>query len=286
MGHSRPGPHGVWSRPGVATTNIRPQDSAERARIKEAIAAKLVGRWHDGTSLVRNPLMPGANVQAPDRGFLFGAEDPSGLACPFGSHIRRANPRDSRFPGSKEEIATINRHRILRVGRSYGTPHQSDESAFDWSKSHGLLFMCVNVDIERQFEFVQKTWLLNPSMHGLENEIDPLLGCEAMRAKRRLTVPTPTGPVQLTDIPDLVHMRGGGYFFLPGRNALRYLWARTAEEVSKAHDLGAGGRADVPRSPAIAVSEERLDVAQLETTMLATAEAPTASFHGEVQPGD
>jgi len=30
-----------------------------------------------------------------DNDFLFGTEDPEALRCPFGSHIRRANPRDS-----------------------------------------------------------------------------------------------------------------------------------------------------------------------------------------------
>jgi len=31
----------------------------------------------------------------PDNDFLFGTEDPQGLRCPLGAHIRRANPRES-----------------------------------------------------------------------------------------------------------------------------------------------------------------------------------------------
>jgi deferrochelatase/peroxidase EfeB len=190
--------------------------SEDRKRVKNAIAAKLVGRWQDGTSLVRHPLMPGTyqDLRTPaDNDFLLGAEDPSGLSCPFGSHIRRANPRDTRFQGKDPaEIASTNRHRILRVGRRYGTPDTEDPP-------QGLLFMCLNADIERQFEFIQKTWILNPNIHGLENEVDPIMG----HGSRKLTVPTPTGPVVLRDLPDFVTMKGGGYFFLPGRAVLRYL---------------------------------------------------------------
>jgi hypothetical protein len=81
--------------------------------------------------------------------------------------------------------------------------------------------MCVNADIERQFEFLQQIWILNPSMQALENETDPLLGhgaCSGM-----LTVPTPKGPLRLKGLKDFVTVRGSGYFFLPGRRALHFL---------------------------------------------------------------
>ena len=55
----------------------------------------------------------------PDNDFLFGTEDPQGLRCPLGAHIRRANPRESFEPGSHEQIEITNRHRIIRVGRFY-----------------------------------------------------------------------------------------------------------------------------------------------------------------------
>ena len=187
-------------------------------KVKEAVAAKLVGRWRDGTSLVRHPLYPGAvkkSGTAPDNDFMLGAEDPGGLKCPFGAHIRRANPRDTRFPGEADEIATVNRHRILRVGRAYGPIRTRDPG-------QGLLFMCLNADIERQFEFIQKTWLLNPHIQGLRNEVDPVMG----QGDRTMTVPTAMGPLRLKigkDIPDFVRTRGGGYFFLPGLSVLRYL---------------------------------------------------------------
>jgi deferrochelatase/peroxidase EfeB len=206
------------------TTDLKKKEVRERVR--DAIAAKLIGRWKDGTSLARNVLTPGGQEDPPlppDNDFLLGAEDPAGYGCPFGAHIRRANPRDTRFPKSQEEIATINRHRILRVGRPYGEPYQEGRDESNEEDPRGLLFMCLNADIERQFEFIQRTWLLNPNLHGLENEVDPILG----HGFRHVTIPTPTGPVLLRGIEKkdqtFVTVKGGGYFFLPGRDVLRFL---------------------------------------------------------------
>jgi len=180
------------------------------------IAAKIVGRWSDGTSLVRHPDQPGSVKRPgtlPDNDFLFGTEDPDGLRCPFGAHIRRVNARESFEPGSEKQLAISNRHRIFRVGRSY--PPQNG------SPNPGLLFMCVNANIERQFEFVQQTYMLGSSFHGLENEVDPL-------ARRRessdvLTIPTERGPLRLRGLGDFVTVRGGGYFFMPGQGTVRFL---------------------------------------------------------------
>ncbi|MBC7779301.1 MAG: hypothetical protein H7125_04280, partial [Proteobacteria bacterium] len=221
------------------------------------IGAKLVGRWADGSSLVRFPyesetalmrsrapvLQPrptarptstpetgtpilSATTPAPtvvdakpalrsseDNDFLYGTEDPEALRCPFGAHIRRANPRDSLVPGSSEQIAITNRHRILRVGRVYA-PRDGQRP--------GLLFMCLNSDIERQFEFIQQTWLASPAFHGLEGEVDPLIG-DGSVGLNGFTVPTRDAPLRLTPMRQFVTMRGGGYFFLPGKRLLEFL---------------------------------------------------------------
>lgn len=245
------------------------------------IAAKLVGRWADGSSLIRNPYRsftgsspletkpthrPGANpgedsaIAPPppsaalaesvgatitplvrltvpvdqtaragvarrsrekrrrfmeDNDFLFGAEDPQGLRCPFGAHIRRANPRDSLDPGNQDQIDISNRHRIIRVGRAY-VPARGQKP--------GLMFMCLNGDIERQFEFVQQTWLSSETFQTLSAERDPLAGnrdgCPA-----GFTIPTRDGPIRLKPMSQFVIPRGGGYFFLPGRKLLEFLGA-------------------------------------------------------------
>ena len=150
-----------------------------------------------------------------DNDFLFGAEDPEALYCPYGAHIRRANPRDSLAPGSSDQIAISNRHRIMRIGRQYEP---------DAGENPGLFFMCLNGDIERQFEFLQQSWLRSPSFHGMSCERDPILG-DAEEGNCGFTIPSRYGPTQLSPLPRFVTTKGGGYFFLPGRRLLDYLGA-------------------------------------------------------------
>jgi hypothetical protein len=38
-----------------------------------------------------------------------------------------------------------------------------------------------------------------------------------------ITIPTPSGPLCLKGLKDFVTVRGSGYFFLPGRTAIRFL---------------------------------------------------------------
>jgi deferrochelatase/peroxidase EfeB len=196
-------------------------------RLREWIGAKIIGRWRDGTSLVRYPHRPGTGWDGkldaePDNAFLLGAEDPVGERCPFGAHIRRTNPRESFEPGSMEQLAISNRHRILRAGRPYETYRREDGGR----EGEGLFFMCFNADIERQFEFIQQTWSMAPQFHGLENEVDGILGRGEKNG--RLTIPTPHGPLQVKGLRDVVQVRGGGYFFVPGKSALDYLCGPSA----------------------------------------------------------
>ena len=199
--------------------------------LEEWIAAKLVGRWKDGSSLVRNPLVPSTESRSSgtalqDNDFLY-EEDPTGQRCPLGTHIRRANPRETFDPGSQQQLAISNRHRILRVGRPYGP---------DGDGKEGLLFMCLNTDIDRQFGFIQQTWALAPSFHGLEAEVDPFVGVSAKRGL--FTIPAKDGPVRVKGLRDFVTVKGGAYFFLPGRQAVRYLCSPIS-----GREAGADGRA-------------------------------------------
>ncbi len=182
----------------------------------EKVAAKVVGRWASGASLVQSPDRdPG---EAEPNGFGYAEHDLNGMRCPLGAHVRRTNPRDSSEDNPADTLDSTRSHRILRRGRPYGQPIDGPGA----DDERGLLFLCLNTDIERQFEFIQHTWINNPFFAGLNGEIDPLVGAH----------PSPCGPFTVPDDPvrrkvsgmsGFVTTRGGAYLFLPGVAALRYL---------------------------------------------------------------
>ncbi len=186
-----------------------------KVTLEDWIGAKMVGRWKDGSSMARHPAHPrtaAGEREFADNRFRFGEEDPSGFACPLSAHVRRANPRDSFSPGSELQRQITNRHRILRVGRSF---------VEGGKRPSGLLFMCLNADIERQFEFIQQTWCMATQFHGVDNETDPILGRGTKSSQ--MTIPTPAGPIKIIGLRKFIKMRGGGYFFMPSRRALKWL---------------------------------------------------------------
>ncbi|MEV8531437.1 Dyp-type peroxidase [Streptomyces sp. NPDC051211] len=216
----------------------RPDGTADPAA-REALAARMVGRWPSGAPLVHAPTQDAPGL-ASDNAFGYFATDPDGLSCPLGAHIRRANPRDSLDPrpGSAESIAIGRRHRILRRGRTYGPvepvgPVGASEpggpggpgGSGDGSE-RGLHFLCLNANISRQFEFVQHTWLNNPAFNGLYDAPDPVV---APRQNHRATFTEQARPLRIrhTGLPQFVSVQGGAYFFLPGLRALRSLCTDT-----------------------------------------------------------
>nr|MBA3386955.1 peroxidase [Chthoniobacterales bacterium] len=157
-------------------------ESDEKAR--ERLGAKFVGPWKSGAPLVQAPGEDRPDL-ANENNFEYAKLDPHGFACPFSAHVRRANPRDSLGDDPEDALARTRRHRLLRRGRSYG-PRAADPLVED-GKERGLHFICLNSDIERQFEFVQQTWINNPVFHGLTGEVDPLIG-DVDRGKGLLTM--------------------------------------------------------------------------------------------------
>ena len=140
---------------------------------RDHLGAKFVGRYKSGAPLVLcpehdNPALGNEN------NFSYYPTDPDGIECPIGSHIRRCNPRDSLGPDPATALNSANRHRLLRRGRSYGRPLENP--LVDDGAERGLHFICLNSDLERQFEFVQQTWVSNPVFDGLDGEVDPLVG--------------------------------------------------------------------------------------------------------------
>lgn len=189
-------------------------------RLAVQLASKCVGRWPGGAPLTLSPDHDDPALHS-SNDFLYRDHDERGQGCPIGAHIRRANPRDSLGSSAKESLKVSARHAIIRRGRSYGPelPRFAEEEGEE--KERGLFFICVNANIARQFEFIQQTWLDNPKFGGLHDGRDPLMsGGDTPNSHR-----VPGEPVRrnLAGLPRFTRVRGGGYFFLPSRAALRYL---------------------------------------------------------------
>ncbi|MDF3071672.1 MAG: hypothetical protein K0R38_7273 [Polyangiaceae bacterium] len=215
---------GFWQYCWDAARAEQAPDVAARAKL---IAARMVGRWPNGVPLVEAP-----EAERPPRASLndfgFRELDPDGLRCPFGSHIRRANPRDMFGETAKEGLRDANLHRLVRRGRAYGPKLAGELPQRDDGVERGLYFVALNADLRRQFEFVQQTWLNSCKFAGLSDERDPIVGKDAADAEERI-VPRPftvqARPLRQrhSHVPKVVHVRGGEYFFLPGMRALNYL---------------------------------------------------------------
>jgi Dyp-type peroxidase family len=186
---------------------------------RDRLGAKFVGRYKSGAPLVLSPQHDDPALQN-ENNFTYDGNDPNGVACPIGSHIRRANPRDSLGPDPATALNSANRHRILRRGRSYG--HHLEDVMVDDGKERGLHFICLNSDIERQFEFVQQTWINNPVFAGLDGEVDPLVG-DLKKGDSMFTVQAEPLRQRVQGLSRFVVTKGGAYFFLPGVQALKYL---------------------------------------------------------------
>jgi len=210
---------GFWKSMEENAAEIRRRDpNGSTGVTPEWIAERIIGRSKDGHLLCpAGYLKPDSNGFA-DNSYLFLKDDPHGIGCPVGSHVRRAFPRDALAPtaaDAKTLLSAANNHRILRRGRKFGL--KLEKLAADDGRTRGLLFVCLNTDIARQFEFIQQTWLLNSDFAVLFDEVDPLVGQSGKMTIRDKTLR------RTVQVQTYVTLVGGDYFFLPSLPALKYL---------------------------------------------------------------
>lgn len=187
----------------------------------EWIAAKVCGRWRNGNPLTLDP----DEVEAPigvDRRNDYGYfDDPLGEVCPFGSHMRRANPRDSPVV----QRASPHTRRILRRGIPYGPQIEPGRVEPD-GIARGLLgnFMCGS--LVSQFEGIMYDWvnlgLQHPDITGTN---DPVLGANEPDSSRFVIPRHDADDIVLTGFPRFIRTRAGAYTFLPSLPGLRWLGA-------------------------------------------------------------
>lgn len=191
------------------------RDNATNPAEEAWLAAKFVGRWPSGAPLALAPDKDDPELGAdPARNdaFLYG-DDPRGLKCPVGSHVRRMNARDAVITGQ------VRLHRMIRRGTNYG-PSLPPGVLEDDGTDRGLMFAFVGARLDRQFEFVQRQWINDGKFIGAPAERDPLIGVQDGAG---FTIPKQPIRRRLPGVPDFVVNRGGEYCFMPGLRALRWL---------------------------------------------------------------
>lgn len=182
----------------------------------ESLPAKLMGRDHLGRPLTPTPSKPMGND------FDFG-DDREGAACPFASHMRRANPRLTLSEGNNEGTLRVDQHRLIRRGMPYGPyiPLAADLDSAP-AESRGLHFLCYNSRIDSQFEFVQKNWLNQCDFMGFPSTmVDPIAGNRARDLLGQFSFNCSEMP--RFGLKQYVQVKGGEYFFSPGLKGLRLL---------------------------------------------------------------
>jgi deferrochelatase/peroxidase EfeB len=230
---------------------VNAQAASEPER-REDLAAAMVGRRRDGSPLV--PLsevpIPGIEAKTAKQNQFTFDTDANGIRCPFGAHIRRANPRNADLPTppvrgiqrflrilglgtndlQSDAKASTRFHRIVRRGREYGSRLTIEEALVqtEATGTHGIQFICLVANIARQFEFLQSAWLMNTKFDAMTDESDPLLGnrepVPGAAPTDTFTRPHEDGVRdRICSMPQFVTVEGGAYFFLPSLAAIRYL---------------------------------------------------------------
>ncbi|MGH2841819.1 MAG: Dyp-type peroxidase [Solirubrobacteraceae bacterium] len=182
---------------------------------EQKLSAKVVGRWPNGTPLVTHPDEPDPSFDAAKKGandFRYYEADRDGRRCPLGSHIRRSNPRDAL--GFEGHLSF--RHRMIRRGMPYGKVLPEGVTRDD-GIDRGLVFVCFQASISRQFEGVQVQWLNTGNLFALGHDTDFILGDP--NGKGKMTVQGDP-PFFLSPQEVFVKTRGGEYLFVPGITAL------------------------------------------------------------------
>jgi Dyp-type peroxidase family len=212
----------------------------------DLLGAKIVGRFRSGAPLeplrfqdideykvpltdpgIAHPALAGSDDV--NNYFEYG-DDKEGKIVPLASHIRKAYPRDQvathelGMEHPEEEGGAESRtqtHRLLRrgipFGNSLGAAHNGGVN-----DARGLLFVAYQTDIERQFEFVQQSWVNDSDFPQPGAGQDPIIANS-----------TPAGPISgcpfhqsanaakcPVTFKHFVKTRGGGYFFSPSIDTL------------------------------------------------------------------
>ncbi|MFI6084841.1 Dyp-type peroxidase [Streptomyces sp. NPDC051217] len=176
---------GWWAQVAARLNDLKRAEAVPPEATTEWLAARLVGRWRSGTPVSKCPHAdtPSDAEAWSDNDISYRA-DPEGEITPLFSHLRKTSPRDGLLlnPTDKETVPEkggLDGRRIMRRGIPYGQPFDPAGSAGNGPDApRGLVFVCYQADLVRQFEFIQKDWVEDPDfpMRSPDPGRDPLVG--------------------------------------------------------------------------------------------------------------
>jgi hypothetical protein len=175
-----------------------------------------MGRWRDGTPLVLSPDRPDPAL-ATSNDFSYVASDPDGRRCPFSSHIRVVNPRDTPLdPAVVEGVP-----RVLRRGMPYGPPL---EGGIDDGVDRGLVGMFICADLRLQI-YTLTRWIkrntFSPVYDANRRVQDAVAANRAVPGcSREFSMPVDGDVATVKELPDFVHTKGTAFVIYPSRSML------------------------------------------------------------------
>lgn len=190
--------------------------AARRGIAEELAGAMAVGRFKDGTPIVKHSIPQGALGDQVDFNY---DHDKGGARCPMHAHVRKVNPRNE-IGFFKNILAQEQRRRIARRGITY-----SDAAG---GAAVGLLFMCYQSNIAEQFEFIQRRWANGPDFLKGGTGRDPIIG-QISKPEDAKDFPEwsnawgDESDKERVQFGQYVRMRGGAYFFTPSVVGLQRL---------------------------------------------------------------
>lgn len=210
----------------------------------EWFAAKLVGRWRNGSPLILSPNAPDpATADSEDFGYATAGipspnqDVPSSFKCPFSAHTRVSNPRDQTLTPGEGNLGPV---RIVRRGVSYGKELIGNT---DDNVDRGLIGLFLCGSIAQQFEKLYGWMNYNnfspkPNFSVKNPPQDALLGNRPTAPNltnypgvvSTFTIPiqNPATPDQadsivISGLPEFIQTRGTAYCLMPSLKALNYL---------------------------------------------------------------
>lgn len=224
----------TWLYQDVAAFNRCLRDSAQAAAPyadgadpQEWVAAKIMGRWRDGTALSKYPSQPPAQTDL-DNAFGY-ADDPLGRKAPLSSHIRVSNLRDQALNFRNQSRFPKGPPRVIRRGFSYGARLEGTE---DDGANRGLvgLFFCARIN-EQVYTLLR--WMQKSDFSDAFRSIprgsdcqDGVAGCRSGQSvNATLYIPHESRPPLNLTLPRFIQFRGVAPFFVPSLATLATLAA-------------------------------------------------------------